>query len=132
MILYRGTNVKIDYIDLEKCKPYRDFGKGFYCTTIKKQAENMAERVVARRGGTEIINVYELDENIFNDKNIKVKQFNKPSAEWAKFVLNNRNRDFEWINSKECNVDCKYDLVIGPVADDDIISLFKTFERRSN
>ena len=39
MILYRGTNVKIDYIDLEKCKPYRDFGKGFYCTTIKKQAE---------------------------------------------------------------------------------------------
>ena len=132
MILYRGTNVKIDYIDLEKCKPYRDFGKGFYCTTIKKQAENMAERVVARRGGTEIINVYELDENIFNDKNIKVKQFNKPSAEQAKFVLNNRNRDFEWINSKECNVDCKYDLVIGPVADDDIISLFKTFERRSN
>ena len=51
MILYRGTNVKIDYIDLEKCKPYRDFGKGFYCTTIKKQAEN-----------------------IFNDKNIKVIQ----------------------------------------------------------
>ena len=29
---------------------YKDFGKGFYCTTIKKQAEFMAERVVKRQG----------------------------------------------------------------------------------
>lgn len=50
MILYHGSNLKIDKIDLSKCKPYKDFGRGFYCTTIKKQAEFMAERVVKRYG----------------------------------------------------------------------------------
>ncbi len=46
MILYHGSNLKINKIDLSKCRPYKDFGKGFYCTTIKKQAEFMATRVV--------------------------------------------------------------------------------------
>lgn len=50
MILYHSSNLKIDVIDLTKCKPYKDFGQGFYCTTIKKQAEFMAERVVRRQG----------------------------------------------------------------------------------
>lgn len=50
MILYHGSNLKIDVIDLTKWKPYKDFGQGFYCTTIKKQAEFMAERVVRRQG----------------------------------------------------------------------------------
>ena len=34
MILYHGTNIDIDKIDLNKCAPYKDFGKGFYTTTI--------------------------------------------------------------------------------------------------
>ena len=42
MILYHGTNLDIDRIDLEKCAPYKDFGKGFYTTTIFKQAKAMA------------------------------------------------------------------------------------------
>ena len=50
MILYHGSNMKINKIDLAKFKPYKDFGKGFYCTTIRKQAEFMAERVVKRQG----------------------------------------------------------------------------------
>lgn len=28
MILYHGSNLKIKEIDLSKCKPYKDFGKG--------------------------------------------------------------------------------------------------------
>ena len=27
MILYHGSNVEIDTIDLGKCRPYKDFGK---------------------------------------------------------------------------------------------------------
>lgn len=127
MILYHGSYLEIDKIDLTKCKPYKDFGKGFYCTTIKKQAEFMAERVVRRQGGTKTVNIYELDKKIFEDKELNIKIFDKPSKEWAKFILNNRDRDFKMIQSKECNCDNKYDLVIGPVADDDIIVLFRTF-----
>lgn len=29
MILYHGSNMAIDTIDLDKCRPYKDFGKGF-------------------------------------------------------------------------------------------------------
>ena len=41
--------------------------------------------------------------------------------------MNNRDRNYKFLKSKECNLDNKYDLVIGPVADDDIIVLFRTF-----
>ena len=34
MILYHGSNVSIQQIDLGKCKPNKDFGKGFYLAAI--------------------------------------------------------------------------------------------------
>lgn len=46
MRLYHGTNVDFDLIDIEKSNPYKDFGKGFYLTDIKEQAERMALRKV--------------------------------------------------------------------------------------
>ena len=39
MRLYHGSNVKIDSINLAMCRPYKDFGKGFYLTDMKEQAE---------------------------------------------------------------------------------------------
>ena len=44
MRLYHGSNVVIQQIDLAKCKPYKDFGQGFYLTGIKDQAFEMAKR----------------------------------------------------------------------------------------
>ena len=35
----------IQEISLSKCKPNKDFGKGFYLTTIKEQAIRMSLRV---------------------------------------------------------------------------------------
>ena len=43
MILYHGSNLEIIEIYFEKCKPYKDFGKGFYLTSIKEQAIRMAQ-----------------------------------------------------------------------------------------
>lgn len=128
MILYHGSNVEIDEINLNKCKKYKDFGQGFYCTTIKQQAEFMAIRTTKReKKGEPCVSEFELDEKIFEDEDIKIKKFEKPSKEWAEFILNNRDRNFKDISSLKCNFDNKYDLVIGPVADDDIIVLFRTF-----
>ena len=129
MILYHGSNMKIEKIDLSKCKPYKDFGQGFYCTTIRKQAEFMADRVVRRQGGKQTINKYELDESIFKDSKLNIKIFDKPSKEWAQFILNNRDRYFNDFKSEKCNIDNKYDFVIGQVADDDIILLFRNYVR---
>ena len=45
MKLYHGSNIVIEHINLAMCRPFKDFGKGFYLTDIKEQAEKMAKRV---------------------------------------------------------------------------------------
>ena len=39
MRLYPENNIVIDSINLAMCRPYKDFGRGFYLTDIKEQAE---------------------------------------------------------------------------------------------
>ena len=43
MKLYHGSNIKIKKIDLEKSKPFKDFGKGFYLSDNETQAMEMAK-----------------------------------------------------------------------------------------
>ena len=61
MILYHGSNMKIGQIDLAKCRPYKDFGQGFYLTQIKEQAEQMARRTATIYGGEPIVSEFEFD-----------------------------------------------------------------------
>lgn len=42
--LYHGSNVGIATIDLCKCSPNKDFGRGFYLIDIREQAVQMAQR----------------------------------------------------------------------------------------
>ena len=42
MKLYHGTNIVFDKIDLQKSKPNKDFGQGFYLSPDYDQALNMA------------------------------------------------------------------------------------------
>ena len=44
MILYYGTYTDFESIDLTRCMPYKDFGRGFYLTDIEQQAKDMALR----------------------------------------------------------------------------------------
>ena len=44
------------------------------------------------------------------------------------FVMNNRNSNFENIADVSCNIDCKYDIVSGPIADDDMAVLFRQYQ----
>lgn len=61
MKLYHGSNIEIDHVNLAMCRPYKDFGKGFYLTDIKEQAERMAVRVSRIYGGFPVVNVYEIE-----------------------------------------------------------------------
>ena len=51
MILYHGTNVDFEQIDLSKSNRFKDFGQGFYLTDIKQQAVELAEKRAERDGG---------------------------------------------------------------------------------
>ena len=118
MILYHGSNTKIEKIDLSKCRPYKDFGKGFYLTEIREQAEKMASRTAHIYDGEPIVTEFEFDESALSK--LSVKQFDGPNEEWALFVLANRSKEHEQPTHS-------YDIVIGPVADDDIAQLFRNF-----
>ena len=132
MRLYHGSNIAIDNINLAMCRPYKDFGQGFYLTDIEKQAEKMAIRVARIYGEKPIVNIYEIDDDFkdFKDlKDLKIKNFGiQTTEEWARFVMNNRSRVFTGIKNVLCNKDNKYDIVIGPVADDNMALLFRQYE----
>ncbi|WP_334305943.1 DUF3990 domain-containing protein [uncultured Acetatifactor sp.] len=53
-----------------------------------------------------------------------------PSERWAVFVMNNRSRTFTDFGSPDCNFDYKYDIVAGPIADDDMAVLFRQYQNR--
>jgi hypothetical protein len=127
MILYHGSNIKVTDIDLDKCRPYKDFGQGFYLTDIQEQANQMAQRVVKLYGGRPWVSSFSFEEAALAQVDVKSLAFGEPSKDWALFVLHNRNRNFKDIRNILCNRDNKYDIVTGPVANDDIAYLFRTF-----
>lgn len=120
MILYHGSNIAIENIELSKCRPYKDFGKGFYLTDIRRQAERMAARTAKMFHGEPTLTSFEFDLNSAQKQGLKIKIFNSPDEEWARFVMANRD-----INAVQPNHD--YDIVIGPVADDTIARLLRMF-----
>jgi len=127
MILYHGSNVKIAEVDLSKCRPFKDFGRGFYVTDLQSQAYHMAKRVARLYGGSPVVMRFTLGNDIYSDTSMRILSFVKPSRDWALFVINNRDRSFADFGSTLCNQDNKYDMVFGPVANDDIAYLFRTF-----
>lgn len=115
MEIYHGSNVVVKVPALIKSNRYLDFGYGFYTTTNKEQAISFAGKVSVRRGGTGILNIYNVDvKKLYSE--LKVKKFEGANAEWLRFVADNRNGIYS---------DELYDVIIGAVANDDV---FRTLQ----
>ena len=113
MILYHGSNTIINKIDLSKSKPNKDFGKAFYLSEQKQQAEEMAAFTVERFGGNPIVTAFEFDETWLANNQLRYKSFSEYSRDWADFILANRDTD------TESNIH-DYDIVYGPIANDSV------------
>ncbi|MDD5862285.1 MAG: DUF3990 domain-containing protein [Prevotella sp.] len=61
--LYHASKVIVDKLDVLHSRESLDFGKGFYLTRLKAQAEKYAERFL-RIGDNAFLNVYNLDEDL--------------------------------------------------------------------
>ena len=123
MILYHGSNIKIDVIDLTKSKRYKDFGQAFYLSAEEEQARKMAIAKVVQFGGEESVTSFAFNESCLSSEELQVKCFTEYSREWAEFVFNNRdeNQDFSH----------EYDIVYGPIADDYIGLQIRDFKRNN-
>ena len=110
MILYHGSNMTIGRIDLDKSKPNKDFGKGFYLSESEAQAMEMAAFKTSLLGGEPVVTKFEFDESAMQSSDLRVRVFDDYSEEWADFVFANR----------EGNEVERYDIVYGPIANDKV------------
>ena len=117
MLLYHGSNLTIEKPLLLPASHPTDFGTGFYTTTNYKQAIDFANRIVRLRGDIAVVNIYEFSEKEMEENTILL--FEKPNASWLHFVVDNR-----MLKPTEKN----FDLVIGPVANDDVYETIIAFE----
>ena len=68
MILYHGANMDFETIELVKCQPTKDFGKGFYVTPIQRQAYLRAVDKCEKEGnGIPTVIFYEFNEEKLNE-----------------------------------------------------------------
>ena len=58
MILYHGSNVQIDAIELWRCNRFKDFGQAFYLSADINQAEEIAQTRADFLGGSPIVNSF--------------------------------------------------------------------------
>ena len=106
LILYHGSNCDFDEVDISKSKDKRDFGKGFYTTTLRGQAEDWAGALFDRYKGDGKI-IYEMELMLTSD--LLIKNFEGLSEEWLLMVQKNRTLG---------GIQHKFDVVQGPVAND--------------
>lgn len=114
MIIYHGSNVEVAEPKLIPQNRFLDFGFGFYTTTNKTQAVAFAQKVFKRKKTG--VSVYELDETAFEA--CSVLRFEEANEAWLDFVSENRAGIY--------NGD-KYDMIYGPVADDDVYTTFALY-----
>ena len=118
MILYHGSNVKVDMPRLLGQTRGLDFGAGFYLTSKKEQAVSFSKSVCRRaKSGIPFVSVYEFDESVA-EQELEILRFTQADEDWLDFVKQNRLKSY---NKKQ------YDIIIGPVADDAVLPTIQAF-----
>ena len=111
MKVYHGSYTEVTVIDLSKCEIGRDFGRGFYVTKLREQAEFWAKRKGRINKTDGFVTEYTFYENAYENCNLNVLRFDGYNEEWLDFIVANRSPNATAHD---------YDIVEGPVANDDI------------
>lgn len=133
-VLFHGSEEIIDKPKYGIGNIHNDYGLGFYCTTNKKLASELA----GRKNGFGYINKY-----FIRDDRLKVLDLTKPSFNsvlyWVSLLINNRTistnlknnypRELEYLKSKYLIDTSKYDAIIGYRADDSYFHFPEAFIR---
>ena len=107
MEIYHGSYTKILSPQILKGPFTKDFGDGFYCTEIRKQAQKWAKRY-----DTPIVNIYEYQPN----NHLKTLYLKEMTDEWLDFIIACRNGESH-----------TFDIVIGAMANDQIYNYVADF-----
>ena len=118
MIVYHGTIEIVKNPDvLHSFRPL-DFGKGFYVTTVKEQAEKWARRkadLYNKPSG--VVNLYQMKED---KEGLVENTFPEDLNEWIDFVCACRDGGNEYT---------KYDIISGKVANDKVFRVVDMYHQ---
>lgn len=108
MLIYHASDTIVNTPDTIHSRTNLDFGKGFYATVIREQAERYAQRFILRnRKG--ILNVYEYTPT----EALNIKCFDAYDSEWLDFVAACRMGE---------DVYKQYDVICGGIANDRVFN----------
>ena len=107
MKIYHSSDIEVKNPEIRTGKFTKDFGEGFYCTRLKRQAKRWA-----MRKETPTINIYEY----IPDNTLSILDFKDMSDEWLDFIVNCRK-----------GLPHNYDIVIGAMANDQIYNYIEDF-----
>ncbi len=116
MIVYHGSNVVVNLPDTEHSFRALDFGKGFYVTTVKEQADRWARRKADICGtGKAIVTIYNMAEEL---NGLTCKCFDEDLTEWIDFVCRCRDEEQGYL---------QYDLIKGKVANNKVFRVVNMY-----
>jgi hypothetical protein len=122
MTVFHGSDIRIEKIELSKSGAFKDFGRGFYVTNIRKHAHQRAIDVASENETKPVVTTFNYLEAYPVTMNMAVKRFDNVSEEWVQFIIMNRDRS---INHPAH----AYDIVEGPIADDWITSQIEKYQK---
>lgn len=120
MKLYHGSYCEVSSPNLAKCAVFKDFGKGFYLTSSKEQAESFINIALKKARTNGIIpenqryGVISTFEYCHNDM-LARHMFDEVGSEWLHCVVGHRKRNIFQDLVHEMK---RYDVVAGKIADD--------------
>lgn len=120
LILYHGSYCEVSIPLLEKCAKYKDFGKGFYVTSSKEQAESFLKTSIGKAKAAGYIDdeqdfgfVSKYEVKLITD--ISVHTFLNADTEWLHCIAAHRRKNcFPNVVEKFQ----EYDVISGKIADD--------------
>lgn len=130
IILYHGSNEKIEKPLFGKGKIYNDYGQGFYCTEHIELAKEWA----CTEGVDGFANKYELDIATLNILNLSSEEYS--ILHWLALLVENRRfristpvmrRGVQWLREHFLVDIGEYDVIIGYRADDSYFSFARAF-----
>ena len=120
MRLYHGSIVEVHKPSLRFGRERTDFGRGFYTTILAEQAERWANIKKDRaKADKAIVSVYEIADAVLDAPTLKIREFHGVDEAWLNFVVGCR---------KERATKHDFDLVFGPVANDNVFTTVNLYE----
>lgn len=118
MLVYHGSNVEVRKPSIRRSRKNTDFGRGFYTTTQREQAEHWTSIKKDRaKAGRRVVSVFELDDELLTNPELKIREFHGADEAWLNFVVDSRK-----------GIEHDYDLVFGPVANDKVFTVVNLYE----